>query len=142
MKYTDNLLLIAAAYSLYTILVLFSNKYFAGINQLIPELFSGRATITITQTFHLVVGSIITSMLLVRFAAKPVLIAFLVAITINIEAYILVTSKYGISSTLEYYLSNRTEALDLLKPFVILPVFTYLLGLIKRYEPPVVKDPD
>ena len=136
MKYTDNILLIAAAYSLYTLTLIFSTKYFSDFSHLIPDIFSGRASITITQTFHMVIGSIVTSMLLVRFAAKPVLIAFLVAVAINIEGYLLLLSKYPLDSTLDYYLANPSEVLVFLKPIVILPVFTYLIGLIKRFEPP------
>lgn len=142
MKHTDNILLIAAAYSLYTLTVIFSTEYFAEINQLIPDIFSDRATITITHTFHLVIGSLITSMLMVRFAAKPVLMAFVVAVTINIDSYVLLISTYPINSTLDYYLANPSAILNILKPLVILPVFTYLIGLIKRFEPPAADPSD
>ena len=136
MKYTDNILMIAAAYSLYTLSVIFSTQYFAGINQLIPDIFSGRAHINISSTFHLVIGSIVTAMLLVRFAPKPIMIAFLVAIAVNLESYILLLDKYSIDASIDYYLSHPSAILNLLKPLILLPVITYLAGLIKRFEPP------
>jgi len=136
MKYTDDILMIAAAYSLYTLVVTFSNQYFVGINQLIPDIFSDNVSINISSTFHQVIGSVITGMLLVRFASKPVLIALLVAVAINVESYILLATKYSYQNTLDYYLANPTQILNLVKPLVLLPCLTYLLGLLKRYKPP------
>ena len=129
MKYTDNLLLVAAGFSLYNLIVVFSLEYFADINLLIPEIFSGRASISLSHTFHQIIGSSITGLLLVRFAAKPVMIALFIAIAINIESYILLLSKFSVKDTLEFYLSNPIEILDLLKPLIILTTLTYLISL-------------
>jgi hypothetical protein len=89
MKIVDNLLLIAAGFSLYTLMIVFSNHYFSGVNQYIPDIFSGRASITLSSTFHLVVAAITTGFLLVRFASRPLVIALLIAIAINFESYLL-----------------------------------------------------
>lgn len=139
MKYTDNILMIAAAYSLYTLTVVFSTEYFAGINQLIPDIFSGRASINISSTFHQVIGSTITAMLLVRFAPKPVLTALLAAIAVNIESYILLLGSNDLDASIDYYFSYPSAILILLKPLILLPVITHLVGLIKRFEPPQSK---
>ena len=93
MKIIDTLLLIAAGFSLYTLAVVFSTLYFAGINHLIPDIFSGRAIISLTSTFHLVVGSLVTGFLLVRFAQMPVLLALIIAIAINFESYFAINPK-------------------------------------------------
>ena len=132
MKYTDNLLMIAAGYSLYTLTVIFSIQYFSGINQLIPDIFADSTTISIGKTFHQVIGSIITGMLLVRFRAKPVLMAFLIAIIVNIESYILLFTKDSFKTISEYYLNNPSAILTIIKPIVILPLVTYVVSLFKR----------
>ncbi len=134
MKYTDNLLMIAAGYSLYTLTVIFSIQYLSGINQLIPDIFADSTTITIGKTFHQVIGSIITSMLLVRFRAKPVLLAFLIALIVNIESYLLLFTKDSFKAISEYYLNHPSAILTLIKPVVILPLITYIVGLLKRIE--------
>jgi hypothetical protein len=135
MKITDHLLIILAGFSLYTLTVVFSNNYFAGINQLIPDIFSGRAHIDIGKTFHQVIGSVITGLLLMRFSAKPVLIAFLVALLINIESYFLLLKEYSFAETWSYYQANPAQSLNLIKPLVILPMMTFLLGFIRRVGP-------
>jgi len=135
MKFTDNLLMIAAGYSLYTIVVVLSTRYFADINQLIPDVFSESVSITIGQTFHIVIASIVTGMLLVRFASLPILMALLVAIAINIESYYLLISDNSAKKLIDYYIANPTAFLNLIKPIVILPLLTYLLSLIRRIEP-------
>jgi hypothetical protein len=135
MKIIDNLLLIAAGFSLYTLTVVFSNHYFSSINQYIPDLFSSRASVTISSTLHLVVASIITGFLFIRFASKPLLIALLVAIAINFESYLLLLKNHSMSGALDYYLANPTEILNLFKPLVILPLMTYFIGLLANSEP-------
>jgi len=142
MKYTDDFLMIAAAYSLYTLVLVFSNNYLSGINQLIPDIFSDKASISISSTFHQVIGSLITGMLLVRFGSKPVLLALFVALAVNVESYFLVLSKNSLKTTMDYYLANPTQFLYLLKPLIILPSLTYLLGLVKRYHPPEDRSSD
>jgi len=134
MKYTDNLLMIAAGYSLYTLTVIFSIQYLSGINQLIPDIFTDSTSITIGKTFHQVIGSIITGMLLVRFRAKPILVAFLIAIVVNVESYILLFTKDSFETITEYYLNNPSAILTLIKPLVILPLITYIVSLFKRIE--------
>jgi len=135
MKYSDDLLMIVAGYSLYTLILVFSTHYFAGINQLIPELFSDRAIINISNTFHQVLGSLVAGLLMVRFGSKPVLLAFVIAVVINLEGYFVVLTKSSAQATLDYYLANPTEILNLLKTILLLPSLTYLLGLIRRFQP-------
>ena len=135
MKIFDNILLITAGFSLYTLAVVFSNQYLAGINQYIPDLFSGRASVTITSTFHLVVASIVTGFLCVRFATKPLLIAFLIALVINLESYILLLNNHSMRETLNYYLASPSQILNLFKPLILLPLLTYIIGLLPRAEP-------
>ena len=142
MKYTDNILLIAAGYSLYTLTVVFSIKYFAGINQLIPDIFSDSASISLGNTFHQVIGSLITGTLLVRFGARPILLAFIIAVVLNFESYITVLGENSFKKTMDYYLTYPSALLDLIKPLVILPLMTYLTSLIKRTEPPVKNESD
>ena len=135
MKIVDNLLLIAAGFSLYTLTVVFSNHYFSGINQYIPDIFSGRASITLSSTFHLLVASIITGFLLVRFASRPLLIALLVAIAINFESYLLLLKDHSGGEAFDYYWANPSEILNLFKPLVILPLMTYFIGFLPKAEP-------
>ncbi|MFT5452177.1 MAG: hypothetical protein ACI9N9_001665 [Enterobacterales bacterium] len=134
MKIFDNLLLIAAGFSLYTLTAVFSNHYFAGINQYIPDLFSGRASVTLSSTFHLVIASIITGFLFTRFASRPLLIALLVAIAINFESYLVVLKNHTMGQAFDYYLANPSEILNLFKPLVILPLMTYFIGFLPRAE--------
>ena len=134
MKYTDNLLMIAAGYSLYTLTMGFSIQYFAGINQLIPDIFSESASITLSQTFHQITGSIFTGMLLVRFRARPLLMAFIIAIIVNFENYFLAFNKDSFNVVMDYYLSHPAEIISLMKPLVILPAMTFLFSLINRAE--------
>ena len=134
MKYTDNLLMLAAGYSLYTLTVIFSTQYLSGFNQLIPDIFAHSTSISIGKTFHQAIGSIITGMLLVRFRAKPVLIAFFIAIVVNIESYVLLFTKESLKSLVEYYIANPSAILLFLKPLIILPVITYVVSLFKRTD--------
>lgn len=131
MKLTDNFLMILAGFCLYSMMLVFSNEYFAGINKLIPDLFSGQAMITIGETFHLVIASIVTGFLFTRFAANPVLIALITAVVLKLEVYILLFTSDAYRDSYSYYQSNPSEILTLLKPLIILPAMTYLLGLIR-----------
>ena len=126
--------MIAAGYSLYTVTVGLSMHYFAGINQLIPDIFKDSASITLGHTFHLVMGSIVTGMLLVRFRSKPMLIAFIIAIIINFENYIITVNTGTFKTVMDHYLANPSAIVNLLKPLVILPLMTFFMGLLKRSE--------
>ncbi|MCP3673449.1 MAG: hypothetical protein GY829_03105 [Gammaproteobacteria bacterium] len=117
-----HILVLAAGYSLYTLTIIFSIQYLSGINQLIPDIFADSTTVTIGKTFHQVMGSIIgliiTSMLLVRFHAKLFLLAFFIALIINIESYILLFTKDSfkkLSLNLESYMVSLF-ILNLLEP--------------------------
>ena len=134
MKIIDNLLLIAAGFCLYTLTIVFSNHYFSGVNQYIPDIFSGRASVTISSTFHLVVASIITGFLFIRFASRPLIIALLVAIAINFESYLLLLKSHSMSEAFNYYWANPSEILNLFKPLVILPLMTYFIGFLPKAE--------
>ena len=134
MKYTDNLLMLAAGYSLYTLTVIFSTQYLSGISQLIPDIFTHATSISLGKTFHQVIGSIMTGMLLVRFRAKPVLVAFFIAIVVNIESYILLFTKEELKNLVDYYLANPSTILLFMKPLIILPVITYVVSLFKRTD--------
>ncbi|PCJ50238.1 MAG: hypothetical protein COA74_03170 [Gammaproteobacteria bacterium] len=135
MRVFDNLLMIAAGFCLYSLSIVFSNQYFAGINQLIPDIFSGRATIILSSTFHLVMGSLMTGLLLVRFAPKPIFVALLIAIAINLESYLLLLQANTFDEVMKYYLAKPSRVLNLFQPLVLLPLVTYLLGFLPRAEP-------
>lgn len=135
MKIIDNLLLVAAGFSLFTLTIVFSNHYFSGLDQYIPDLFSGRASVTLSSIFHLLVASIVTGFLLVRFASRPLLIALLVAIAINFESYLLLLKSHTMSEAFDYYLANPSEILILFKPLVVLPLMTYFIGFLSKAEP-------
>ncbi|MCP4272486.1 MAG: hypothetical protein GY781_11035 [Gammaproteobacteria bacterium] len=135
MKFIDNLVMIIAGYSLYTVVMVFSSRYFANINHLIPDFFSPTTTITLGQTFHHVLASLFTGFLLVRFGSFAPLLAFIVAITINVESYIIIMTDNSVNKIVDYYLANPMDFLNLLKPLIILPLFTYLLSLIKGVTP-------
>ena len=134
MKYTDNLLMVVAGYSLYTLTLGLSSQYFSSINQLIPDIFSEPISITLSQTFHQIVGSIFTGMLLVRFRARPILLAFVIAIIVNFEIYFRAFNKDSFNVVMDHYMSHPVEFISLLKPLVILPVMTFLFSLINRAE--------
>ncbi len=135
MKFSDNLIMIIAGYSLYTVVMLFSSRYFANINHLIPDFFNPTTTMTLGQTFHHVLASLFTGFLLVRFGSFAPLLAFIVAITINIESYIIIMTDNSVNKIVDYYLANPLDLLNLLKPLIILPLMTYLLSLIKGVTP-------
>ena len=136
MKYIDQLLIIVAAYSLFSLAVVFSNHYFAGINQFIPDIFSQLAIVSIGKTFHLVFAAVIAGLLLNRFAPKPVMAAVLAALAVNINSYILLITENSIAETWQYYQTYPSQIFVLFKPLIILPVVTYLYGLIIRADPP------
>ncbi len=131
MKFTDNIIMIIAGYSLYTMVVVVSERFFTDINHFIPNVFSESISITISQTFHHVIASLITGMLLVRFASLPLLMALLVAIVINIESYYLLFADNSAKKLVDYYIANPVKFLNLIKPLILLPLFTYLLRLIR-----------
>jgi len=134
MSLIDNLLIIAAGYSLFVLINATSTEYLGGINNLIPEIFSGRAMITIGEIFHLVTASLFTGLLFVRFAATPVLVALLTAIVLKAEVYILLFTSDLYTNSYSYYLTNPSDILPLLKPILILPSVTYFIGLVRFTE--------
>ena len=134
MKYTDNLLMIAAGYSLYAVTVGLSIHYFAGINQLIPDIFSEPVTITLSQTFHQLIGSIFTGLLLVRFRARSILFALIIAIIVNFEHFFQALNKGSFTVLIDYYQTHPMEVLSLLKLLLILPAITFAIGFINSAE--------
>jgi len=135
MKFTDNIIMIIAGYSLYTVVMVFSSRYFANVNNLIPDFFSSVTTITLGQTFHHLLASLFTGFLLVRFGSFAPLLAFVVAISINVESYIIIMTDNSAKSIVDYYLANPMDFLNLLKPLIILPLITYLLSIIPGVVP-------
>ena len=129
MKYTDRLLITLAGFSLYSVVVLFSTTYFVDFNHLIPGTFSDRVSLTISQTFHQILASSITALLLVRFSDKAILMALFIAIAVNIESNWILMTKFSISSSFNYYLSNPVELINPLKPILLLTGITYLISL-------------
>jgi len=131
MKIIDNILMIAAGYCLFVMTIVVSTDLFSGVNELIPELFSGRAMITISEIFHLVIASLVTGLFYVRFAPSPILIALAVAILLKADTYLLFFSSDLYTNSISYYSANPEHTLPLLKPIFILPSITYLIGLIR-----------
>ena len=127
--------MIIAGYSLYTVVMVFSSRYFANVNNLIPDIFSSTTTITLGQTFHHLLASLFTGFLLIRFGSFAPLLAFIIAITINVESYIIIMADNSAKSIVDYYLANPMDFLNLLKPLIILPLITYLLSIIPGVVP-------
>ena len=134
MSLMDNLLMIAAGYSLFVLSNTASTEYLAGINDWMPEIFSGRAMVTIGETFHLVIASVISGLLFTRFAAAPILTALITAIVLKADVYIALFNSDLYTNSYSYYLENPSNILPLLKLILIMPSITYLLGLIRFTE--------
>lgn len=105
----------------------FTEKLFANANNWIPGVFSDAVQWHPGKTFFWGLTSIVCGLFLCRFADRPLLMAFIVAIiTVAYNLYPSV-EKFGLNVTMNQLFSSYQTALDFLQLIGLLPVITWLL---------------
>ena len=144
MKLFDIVLITLAGLSLF----LFSDEILQPLlsqsDQWIPEVFYESVTWQPGTTFSTVLSAVVSGLFLARFAPQPVLIAFLIGITVEVSDIYKLIQASDIQTTFSFLTSSWQVAEKYLQAIFLLPLVSYFLYLLRRpnREREVILDDD
>lgn len=132
MKLIDIVLITLAGLSLFLLTEEVLQPLLSQTDRWIPDVFAESVTWQPGVTFSTVLSATISGLFLARFAPQPVLIAFLIGLTVEASDIYKLVQASDIQTTFSFLISSWQVAEKYLQAILILPLISYFLYLIKR----------